>query len=126
MSSFLKCSSLAALAGVVLLAASATKAHAQPGQMTVGQAMGGGQLGPNLGAGRIMSLPATAGVGALGAYGGGYNPYFPGDYNAWAGGTHRGSQSRGRPRPAHGQPAAGVLATGASAGSQDGQPPPDL
>jgi len=91
MSSFMNRNCLAALAGLVLLAASATTAHAQPGQMTVGQAMAGGQLGPNLGAGRIMSLPNTAGYGGLNSYGGGYNPYYPGDYNAWAGGTLTGA-----------------------------------
>jgi len=91
MSSFLNRSSLAALAGVALLATSASTAHAQPGQMTVGQAMSGGQLGPNLGGGRIMSLPTTAGMGALNYGGGGYNPYYPGDYNAWSGGTLTGA-----------------------------------
>src|SRR5436190_3322462 len=83
MSSFLNRTSLAAL---TLLVASAANAHAQPGQMTVGQAAAAG----NLGAGRIMSLPNTAGFGGMGL-GGGYNPYFPGDFNAWAGGTLTGA-----------------------------------
>jgi len=84
MSSYLNRSSLAALA---LLAASATNAQAQPGQMTVGQAAAAG----NLGAGRIMSVPNVAGIGGMGYGGGGYNPYYPGDYNAWAGGTLTGA-----------------------------------
>jgi hypothetical protein len=84
MSSFTKRGCLAALAGTAWLAISAATAHAQPGQMMVGQAAATG------GAGRIMSLPATAGMG-MGAMGGGFNPYYPGDYNAWAGGTLTGA-----------------------------------
>lgn len=92
MSSFMKRGCLAALAGLALLGASAATAHAQPGQMTVGQAAAAGQMAQNLGAGRIMSLPATVGYGGIGMQGyGGYNPYFPGDYNAWAGGTLTGA-----------------------------------
>lgn len=89
MSSFLNRSSLAALTGLALLGATSSTAHAQPGQMMVGQAGPAGQMAPNMG-GRIMSVPNVAGFGGM-PIGGGFNPYFPGDYNAWAGGTLTGA-----------------------------------
>ncbi len=77
--------------GFALLLAGATLAQAQPAQqMNVGQGMTPAQFGPS-GGGRIMSMPAGAGVLQPGLMGGGYSPYFPGDFNQWAGGTLTGA-----------------------------------
>ena len=87
MSSFMKRDGLAALA---LVAAAAVTAQAQPQQMMVGPGMGPAQFGQP--AGRIMSMPNTAGLGGIQpGYIPPYNPYFPGQYDPWSGGTLTGA-----------------------------------
>jgi hypothetical protein len=96
MSSIMNRTSLAALAGLALLGANAETAHAQPpapagGQMMVGPGMGAAQMGANMGGGRIMSVP-NAGFGGMQApFFPPYNPYFPGQYDPWTGGTLTGA-----------------------------------
>ena len=90
MSSFLKRDRLAAMVGLALLAAPATTAHAQ--QMMIGQGMTNQQFAPQVGAGRIMSVPAAGFGGApAGGYIPPYNPYYPGQYDPWSGGALTGA-----------------------------------